>query len=76
MECQKKIRKDSNERVRFVKAYSPVKKRSKISEEYMKSPLQIKRTETKKNGRRFSKKDISSFHVGVISPIKYVKTKK
>ena len=47
---KKKTKDDKN---KIFKAFSPVKKRSKISDDFLKSPYQIKHTVTKKS-RRFS----------------------
>ena len=67
---KKKTKDDKN---KFFKAFSPVKKRSKISDDFLKSPYQIKHTVTKKS-RRFSCKEIQ-IHED-IPPVKYLKTKK
>jgi serine/threonine protein kinase len=68
---KKKTKDDKN---RIYKMYSPVKKRSKISDEMLKSPFQIKQMGTKKVGRRFSQKEL--YEHKDISPIKNTKTKK
>jgi hypothetical protein len=54
--------------------YSPIKKRSKISDDLLKSPFQIKQMGHKKIGRRFSQKDCYNYSDN--SPIKNTKTKK
>ena len=66
-------KKSKDDKYKGFKIYSPIKKRSKISDELLKSPFQIKQMPSKKVGRRFSQKD---FDFKEISPIKSAKTKK
>ena len=66
-------KKSKDDKYKGFKIYSPIKKRSKISDELFKSPFQIKQMASKKVGRRFSQKD---FDFKEMSPIKSTKTKK
>ena len=66
-------KKSKDDKYKGFKIYSPIKKRSKISDELLKSPFQIKQMPSKKVGRRFSQKD---FDFKEMSPIKSTKTKK